>query len=171
MNESFSFRPMRRFKQQLPHQECLDILEKGSSGVLACLGDGGYPYAVPLSYVWDGEKLWFHCARSGHKLDAVRACDKVSFCVVGADDVVPDEYTTYFRSVIVFGRVREITDDAEKRESIIKLAEKYNPAASADYRDKFINAEWAPLCMLCLTPEHITGKEARELMVKRKERR
>ena len=115
--------------------------------------------------------MWYHCARSGHKLDAVRACDKVSFCVVDADDVVPDEYTTYFRSVIVFGRVREITDDAEKRESIIKLAEKYNPAASTDYRDKFIDAEWAPLCMLCLTPEHITGKEARELMVKRKERR
>ena len=163
MEDRFEFRPMRRSRQQLSDAECADILSRGSSGVLACLGDGGYPYAVPLSYVWDGEKLYFHCARSGHKLDAVRSCDKVSFCVTDLDDVVPEKYTTHFRSVIVFGRIAEITGDAEKRAAIEILADKYNPSADASYRDRFIDAEWAPLCMLCLTPEHITGKQAIEL--------
>ncbi|MCR5264780.1 MAG: pyridoxamine 5'-phosphate oxidase family protein [Clostridiales bacterium] len=164
MEDRFEFRPMRRSRQQLSDKECAGILSRCSSGVLACLGDGGYPYAVPLSYVWDGEKLYFHCAKSGHKLDAVRSCDKASFCVTDLDDVVPDKYTTRYRSVIVFGRVAEITDDDAKRAAIEKLADKYNPSAAAPYRDRFIDAEWAPLCMLCLTPEHITGKQARELM-------
>ena len=169
MDNDFDFRPMRRSRQQLGDKECSDILSRGSSGVLACLGDGGYPYAVPLSYVWDGKKIYFHCAKSGHKLDAVRACDKVSFCVVGSDDVVPEKYTTCYRSVIVFGRIAEITDPAEKRRAIEILADKYNPSASAGYRDRFIDAEWDPLCMLCLTPEHITGKEAIELAKRKTE--
>ena len=106
MDNDFDFRPMRRSRQQLRKEDCFEILSRGSSGVLACLGDGGYPYAVPISYVWDGEKIYFHCAKAGHKLDAVRSCGKVSFCVIGSDDVVPEKYTTCYRSVIVFGRIR-----------------------------------------------------------------
>lgn len=77
------FRQMRRKRQELPREECLEILREGTSGVLALLGDGGYPYAVPLSYVYDGGKIYFHSARAGHKLDALRGCDRASFCVIG----------------------------------------------------------------------------------------
>ena len=90
------------------------VLSRGTSGVLALLGDGGWPYAVPMSYAFDGEKLYFHCAREGHKLDAIRREARASFCVVDRDEVVPEEYTTYFRSAIAFGRVRVIEDESAK---------------------------------------------------------
>ena len=66
------FRPMRRSRQALGIDACKEVLSRGTSGVLALLGDGGWPYAVPMSYAFDGEKLYFHCAREGHKLDAIR---------------------------------------------------------------------------------------------------
>ena len=107
------FREMRRNKQALSEEECREILARCTSGTLAVLGDGGYPYAVPLSYVFNNGHIYFHCARSGHKLDAVRACDKVSFCVIDRDEVIPEKFTTKYRSVIVFGRAREVTDPEE----------------------------------------------------------
>ena len=100
------FREMRRFKQLLPNEESVRILENATSGVLAVLGDGGYPYTVPMSYIYSNNKLYFHCAKTGHKLDAIAACPKASFCVVETDRIVPEEYTTYFRSVVAFGRAR-----------------------------------------------------------------
>ena len=92
------FRPMRRFKQALSPEECRAVLERGTSGVLALTGDGGWPYAVPLSYVYADGKLYFHSAKSGHKVDAIRSCPRVSFCVIDQDHIVPEEYTTYFGS-------------------------------------------------------------------------
>ena len=100
------FREMRRKRQLLPQEQALEILENGTSGVLALSGDGGYPYAVPLSYVYQEGTLFFHCAKAGHKLDALRRCSKASFCVIDQDQVVPPEYTTYFRSGPVFWRTR-----------------------------------------------------------------
>ena len=79
---------MRRGRQALSEEQIDTILTRGSAGTLAVLGDGGWPYAVPLSYVYHNGRLYFHCATSGHKLDAVRACDKASFCVIDKNDVV-----------------------------------------------------------------------------------
>lgn len=157
------FREMRRKKQALPPEECAAVLRRGTSGVLALEGDCGYPYAVPISYVYDGEKLYFHSARTGHKLDAIRHNPKASFCVIDQDQVVPEEYTTYFRSVVVFGRMRVLEDEQEKREAIEKLAIKYAPKDSPENRRRAIDREWEPLCMLEMTVEHLSGKEGREL--------
>ena len=157
------FRPMRRSRQALGADACRDVLARGASGVLALLGDGGWPYAVPLSYAFDGEKLYFHCAREGHKLDAIRREARASFCVVDRDEVVPEEYTTYFRSVIVFGRVRVLEDEAQMRAAIELLARRYFPQDSAENRRRAIEREWAGLCMLEMDIEHMSGKEAKEL--------
>ena len=157
------FRPMRRSAQALDGGACVEILERGTSGVLALAGDGGWPYAVPLSYAFDGEKLYFHCAREGHKLDAIRREARASFCVVDRDEVVPEEYTTYFRSVIAFGRVRVLEDEAQKRAAIELLARRYFPQDSAENRRRAIGREWAGLCMLEMDIEHMSGKEAIEL--------
>ena len=162
------FREMRRKRQALSPGDCAAVLCRGTSGVLAVAGDGGYPYAVPLSYGYDGEKLYFHCAKAGHKLDAIRRSPKVSFCVIDQDRVVPEEYTTYFRSVIVFGTMRILEDAEEKRAAIEKLALRYAPADSPERRDAVIRREWAPLCMLELTIDHLSGKEAIELVRQRK---
>ena len=157
------FREMRRKKQKLSKEECDSILYNGTSGVLALHGDDGYPYAVPISYVYDGEKLWFHSAKSGHKIDAILKNAKASFCVIDQDQIVPAEYTTYFRSVIAFGRIRIVEDDTEKRSAIEKLAVKYAPDETAENLNKAIEREWKPLCMLEMEIEHLSGKQAIEL--------
>ena len=88
------FREMRRKGQALPAEEITAVLYRGRSGVLALSGDDNYPYALPISYVYDGNHIYFHCARSGHKLDAIQRNCKASFCVVDQDQIVPEEYTT-----------------------------------------------------------------------------
>lgn len=161
------FRKMRRYTQQLPNEEALEILEKGTSGTLAVLGDEGYPYAVPISYVYADGKLYFHCAKEGHKLDAVRSCNKASFCVIAEDNVVEEEFTTYFKSVIAFGKIKILEDAGEIRSAIEILSDKYCHVG-VDARNKEIEGSISRLCMLELTIEHLTGKEAKELRAKRK---
>lgn len=158
------FRDMRRKRQALPPEQCAAILRRGTSGVLALAGDAGYPYAVPLSYVYTDGKLYFHCAKAGHKLDAIQREPRASFCVIDQDEIVPEEYTTYFRSVIAFGRIRILADDAQKRSAIDALAAKYAPNAPVNDRKRAIDREWEPLCMLEMEIDHLTGKEAIELV-------
>lgn len=153
---------MRRAKQRLSPEESLAILEKGSSGVLA-LWDGEEPYAVPLSYVYHQGKLYFHCARAGRKLEAARVCPKVSFCVVAADHVIPEKYTTAYRSVIVSGRLRIIEDEAEMVPALRLLAEKYNPGHSED-TEREISAGLSHMFMLELSADEISGKQGKELL-------
>jgi len=154
---------MRRAKQQLSETEAVALLEAGTSGVLALAGDNGYPYAVPLSYVYYApeRKLYFHCARSGHKLDAIACGDKASFCVISQDQVIPEKFTTLYKSVIVFGRV-SVLDEPEKRRAIELLAARYTPDDEPG-RLAEIEREYPALCMLALSVEHLTGKEAIEL--------
>ena len=158
------FREMRRKRQALSAEECGAVLKRGTCGVLALSGDSGYPYAVPLSYAYDEGALYFHCAKHGHKLDALARCPKASFCVIDQDQIVPEEYTSYFRSVIAFGKIQVIEKDEEKRAAIQMLALKYAPNDDALHRQETINREWVSLCMLKMTVEHLTGKEAIELM-------
>lgn len=162
------FRDMRRGKQALTEEERKEILYSGSSGVLALSGNDDYPYALPISYFYDGDKLYFHCAKDGHKIDAIKRNDKASFCVIAQDKISPEEYTTHYQSVIVFGRISIIEDELQKLFAIRKLAEKYVPGDSKERRDSMINKEWDTLCMLQMEIEHITGKEARELKMLRK---
>lgn len=157
------FREMRRIKQLLSKEEAIKIIEKGTSGVLALLGDDDYPYAVPLSYVYCDSKIYFHSAKSGHKIDAIIKSEKASFCVIDTDNVMPEEYTTYFRSAIAFGKIRIIEDENEKRSAIEKLAEKYTPT-NEEGRLKEIEKEYSILCMIEFNIEHMTGKEAIELV-------
>lgn len=160
------FREMRRKKQQLSTKECVEILRKRTSGVLAVFGEDGYPYAVPISYVYEDGKIYFHSAKAGHKIDAIQQNSKVSFCIIDQDQVVPEKYTSYFRSVIVFGKVRILEDDQEKYKSIEQLAVKYAPDDREEERKKAIEQEWNAFCMLELTIERMTGKEAKELAKK-----
>lgn len=162
------FRPMRRSGQELSSEECGEILRRGTSGVLALAGDGGYPYAVPLSYVFLEGKLYFHCAPTGHKLDAMAGDDRASFCVIDRDQVVPEKFTTCFRSVIVFGRTRTMEDPGEKRRALTALAEKYTPGDPEGCREE-VEKTFGRVCLVELAPEHVTGKEAIELTRARKQ--
>ena len=159
------FRPMRRFRQQLSHEECERILAEATSGVLALSGDDGYPYAVPLSHVYQDGKLYFHCAKEGHKLDSIRRNEKVSFCVIAQDEVIPAKRTTAYISVIAFGKAVIVDDESGLRRIVGLIGEKF----SADYpencrkeTDQMIAADR----MYCLeiTVEHLTGKCGLEVL-------
>jgi nitroimidazol reductase NimA-like FMN-containing flavoprotein (pyridoxamine 5'-phosphate oxidase superfamily) len=157
------FREMRRKTQALSLEDSVAILNRGASGVLAVSGDDDYPYAVPLSYVYQDSKIYFHCAGTGHKLDAIQRNNKVSFCVIDLDHIVPEEYTTYFRSVIVFGKARILEDEAERRHALEVLAEKYSPEDEQG-RVKEIEKSFKQVCIVEIEIEHMTGKEAIELV-------
>ena len=160
------FREMRRKRQQLSDEESISILHKATSGTLALLGDNGYPYAVPISYVYSDSKLYFHSALSGHKIDAIRNCDKASFCVIDKDDVQPEKYTTFFRSVIAFGRIHIIEDETEKLAMARMLGNRYNPNNDESLQ-KEIESGLSRMLMIRFDIEHLTGKEAIELVRQR----
>lgn len=156
------FREMRRKKQSLPAEECVDILRRMLHGTLALLGDEGYPYAVPVSYVYADGKIYFHSALAGHKVDAIARDGRVSFCVVEQDDVKPEEFTTYFRSVIAFGKARFLCDETDKRAALTLLAEKYSPGEPG--LEAEITKDFNHLLMVEITIEHLSGKESIELV-------
>ena len=157
------FREMRRKRQQLAEEESIAILEKATAGTLALLGDNDYPYAVPISYVYHDGKLYFHSALAGHKVDAIRKCDKASFCVIEQDDVQPEKYTTFFRSVIAFGRIHIIEDEHEKLEAARMLGNRYNPNQD-EALQKEIESGLSRMLAIRFDIEHLTGKEAIELV-------
>ncbi|MBQ9165811.1 MAG: pyridoxamine 5'-phosphate oxidase family protein [Oscillospiraceae bacterium] len=164
------FREMRRSKQLLTREETIAIFERGTNGVLAVSGDEGYPYAVPVSYVYGDGKIFFHCAKTGHKMDAICRCDKVSFCVVDQDEVIQESYTTHYRSAIAFGRAKVLTNDEEKRSALLKLAEKYSPDMGRIRHEQEMEKSWAAVTLVEIAVEHMTGKECIEL-VRQKEKK
>lgn len=160
------FRPMRRHRQQLSQEESVEILERATSGTLALLGDDDYPYAVPISFVYHEGCLYFHSAVEGHKIDAIRRHCKASFCVIDKDEVHGERYTTYFRSVIAFGQIH-IVDEADEKLAMARLlGNRYNPNQN-EALQKEIEKGLHRMLMLCMTIEHLTGKEAIELTVKK----
>lgn len=162
------FRPMRRAGQMLPPDEARAILDRGSAGVLALAGDDGYPYALPISYAYAGDVLYFHSAVRGHKIDAIVRDSRASFCVIDADHVVPEALTTEYRSVIAFGRIRVLDDPDEIRSALRRLAEKYAPDLAPAQADAEIAAGMPAVCVLAMTVEHLSGKEGRRLAEQRK---
>ena len=153
------FRKMRRFKQQLTDEECAEILRREPRGVLALLGDDGYPYAVPLDFVYDDGKIYFHSAAEGHKIDAIRRCDKVSFCVTEQGERAPGEWWLKVRSVIAFGRIRILEDRDEVLSHVRALGLKY---AAPDYVEKELQKDGKRVQCLEFTIEHMTGKRVNE---------
>ena len=161
------FHKMRRNVQQLSQEESEAVLLRGTAGVLALAGDKAFPYAVPISYVYDGEHIYFHSATEGHKIDAIERNPNASFAVIDRDEVIPEKYTTAFRSVIVFGSIRIIGDDTEKRAAVRKLALKYAPDNTEQQHAAEIDGAWSRFCMLEMSIAHMTGKQAIELVAKK----
>lgn len=154
---------MRRIRQALDAGQCEAVLRRATSGVLSLHGDGGYPYGVPLSYVYADGHLYFHSALRGHKIDAVGRNDKASFTVIDLDEVHPDRYTTFFRSVVCFGRVHVVSDAAEKQRLATLLGQRYNPGDDEGLAQEMAHAG-AAMLMLDFTIDHMSGKQAKELV-------
>ncbi|WP_077369368.1 pyridoxamine 5'-phosphate oxidase family protein [Anaerosalibacter sp. Marseille-P3206] len=154
------FREMRRGKQLLSMEDTVAVMDRCTNGVLACIGDEDYPYAVPVSYVYLNDKIYFHSAKTGHKIDAIMNNPKVSFSVVDEDTIVSEEYTTYFRSVIAFGKARIVEGD-ERLEAFKAFVEKYSKdQPEEDKHNKVFGCIQS--YVIAIDIDHITGKEAIE---------
>lgn len=156
------FRKMRRKKQELTEKQCLDILRRAKTATLALSGDDGYPYSVPMNFVYEDGKIYFHGAKEGHKIDAIKNNSKVSISIIDQEDVIEEELTTYFRSIILFGKAKILQDDDEIYQAVNALGLKYcNDEVAVE---KEIQREWKDLCCVEITIEHLTGKQAIELV-------
>ncbi|MBE5781277.1 MAG: pyridoxamine 5'-phosphate oxidase family protein [Clostridiales bacterium] len=163
------FRTMRRSGQALPQEEVDSILRTEQTGVLAVLGDEDYPYTVPMNFCYDGESIYFHCAKEGHKLDAVLKHHKASFCVIHKDEVEPETYSTRYQSVIAFGKVEPITDAEHMIRALVALAEKYAPMRTLREHKAEIEQDFSRVMVLKMAIEHVTGKEGGQLAALRKQ--
>ena len=156
------FRPVQRVRQQLPEEECLNILKNEKRGVLSVLGDDGYPYGMPLNHYYneaDG-KLYFHSGRTGHKIDAILRNNKASYCVYDSGTMSENGWALHFRSVILFGRIEMIED----RDTIYDIARRLSRKFTEDeaYIEYEIEHSGPGTLMFALVPEYMTGKSVKE---------
>lgn len=159
---------MRRAAQALTEDECIEVLLRGTSGVLALAGAGEeWPYAVPLSYAYRDGVVTFHGAMEGHKHELIEKDRRASFCVIDSDDVVPADYTTRFRSVICFGTIEIVDDPAEQMDDLMFMGDHFNVDEPEACRAEI--EHWMDKTrVLRLRVERMTGKESGALMSERR---
>ena len=156
---------MRRSKQQIPQEEALHTLSTATSGVLSLVDVDARPYGVPMSFVYDGnQSIYFHCALSGRKIDSIRNNPRSCFTIIDQDEIHPDEFTTYFRSVIAEGTITILQDKEQIIEGLRLLSKKYSPGI---YCDSEISKSIDRVLVLRMQIESVTGKESIELTRKR----
>lgn len=155
------FREMRRFKQQVSEEECKRILSSEKRAVFAVNGENGYPYAIPINFFYDekSNKIYFHCAKEGHKLDSIRKCDKVCFTVHNSG-YQKDDWSYYVTSVVVFGRASVLEEGEEKKEACLAFGRKYFP--TKEELDEEMERAYPRVNIVCITIEHMTGKLVHE---------
>ena len=153
-------RKIRRADRAIPESEAQQILQAGEYGVLSTMSVDGQPYGVPVSYSYVGEVIYFHCAPEGHKLENLSGNNKVSFCVVGRTQVLPDKFATNYESVIVFGTACEVTG-SEKQTGLVEILKKYSP----NFIDKglrYIEGDGDKARVYKIVIESMTGKARRK---------
>lgn len=150
------FRKMRRNDKQVHDDLVNEILKKGEYGVLSLTGDNGYPYGVPVNYAYHEDAIYFHCAKIGHKLDAIKKDNRVSFCVVTDTELLPEDFTTKYKSVIAFGRAKDV-DGEEKKMALMLLIKKYSSGYMVKGRE-YVAKEASGTVIIKISIEHIKGK-------------
>ncbi|MEA4920310.1 MAG: pyridoxamine 5'-phosphate oxidase family protein [Clostridiaceae bacterium] len=154
------FRSMRRFKQQLSEQECVDVLTHAPRGVLAVHGEDGYPYAFPINFIYLNGKVYFHSAKAGHKMDALASDNKVSFCVMNEGFRKSGDWALNIKSIVIFGCVKKIDPAQDTVEIVRKIGLKYYPTAEGVEEE--IRKAGAQVQILELSIDHMTGKLVNE---------
>ena len=156
------FRPLTRIKNAAAHEECIRLLENEKRGVLSVIGDGGYPYGMPMNHWYDAETgcIWFHCGHKGHREDALAQCGKVSYCVYDEGWTEPGNWVKHVTSVIVFGQAEFVDDPAEVARVARQLCYKFTD--DEGYISYELEHFTRATRLIRLTPEHICGKHVTE---------
>jgi nitroimidazol reductase NimA-like FMN-containing flavoprotein (pyridoxamine 5'-phosphate oxidase superfamily) len=152
-------RPIRRADRALTDEQAAEILHKGEYGILSTVSPEGQPYGVPVSYAYADEALYFHCAVEGHKLENLSANPRVSFCVVGPTEVLPDKFATRYESAIVFGQASELNGEA-KHAALTELLKKYSPDF-IEKGEKYIESDVEKTRVFKIEIEALSGKARR----------
>lgn len=118
------FVDLRRRDMKVGEEDIVEVLEKGEYGIISTIGENGYPYGIPMSYIYKDDSIYFHCGRYGHKIDNFEYCDKVSFTIVYDTELVPENLDHHYKSVIAFGKLVEVSKD-EKINALRELVKKY----------------------------------------------
>ena len=156
------FRELTRIRQQLSPEESIRLLKEQPRGILSVVGDDGYPYGLPIDHWYNDADgcIYFHSGPAGHKIDALRRCDKASFCVMDQGCRKDGDWALHIRSVIVFGTVQFIEDHAQAIEMTRRLSYKYTQDTA--YIEEEIEKYGHEVLCFRLVPQHITGKTTKE---------
>lgn len=149
---------MRRKLQKLSDAQTLEILSRGTAGVLGLSDGEGQPYTVPLNYVYHEGHIYFHCAAEGKKLDLIRCNPRVSFCVIGTNTLVPEEWTTRYESVIVTGTARLLETTQEKRGAMMTLMG--NLMGKNAKMPDCMSGDFSRMAVVDITVTEMTGKRS-----------
>ena len=150
-------REIRSKENAVDVKKTIEIVKVGSYGVLATIGEDGYPYGVPLNYSYWNKCICFHCGQQGHKLENIDFTNKVSFCVVTKSDILANKFDTDYESAVAFGRAIEVTDNSEKEDILMSILNKY----SADYIEagkNYMRKFWDETKVFKIEIEQLTGK-------------
>ena len=158
---------MRRSRQRLSEQEALNLLDETTSGVLSLVDPEGMPYGVPLSFARDGNHLYFHCAREGRKLQCIQSHPYGSFCVISADEIIPEKFTTSFISVMASGPLYLVEEEVEKRKALYLLTDRYSKTVPFARHEAEVEGSINRTMVLRLDIQSLSGKESKERMQER----
>jgi hypothetical protein len=156
------FREMIRINQKMSQERAEEVLNRNTGGVFCCIGDDGYPYGVPISYAYHDGKICFHSKSMGHKVDAIAANPKSCFTVIDQDEIVAEELTTYYRSVVAFGRTR-LLEGQERLDALWAIVEKYAGHLPREFKESEM-ADNQKAAVYAMDIDCMTGKEAIELV-------
>ncbi|UQK61501.1 pyridoxamine 5'-phosphate oxidase family protein [Ezakiella coagulans] len=156
------FRKVRKKANEISASLAKDLIKKSRRGILAVNGDNGYPYAIPINYLYseESQKIFFHGSKVGHKVDAIKKSDKVCFTVYGNEQIKEETWAPYVQSALVFGRCKLIEDEDRAMIVLKDFAMKYYPSESM-VEEEMKKAAKATQ-MFEITIEHISGKEVQE---------
>jgi len=150
-------RPVRRADRQIPTEDTIAVLKSADYGILSTVSADGSPYGVPLSFVYTGDVIYFHCAPEGHKLDNILQNPEVCFCAVSQAETLADKFSVRYASATVFGKAEVVKDDDEKRAALVALVQKYSPGhipAGMDY----INRDFHKPLVVKINVQKMSGK-------------
>ena len=151
---------MRRGEKAISPEECVEVLKGGEYGVLATVSTDGTPYGVPITYAYEDGAIYYHCATKGHKLENIEHNSAATFTVVDSVELMAADFNTKFRSVIAFGNMSVVTDDAERQKGLEAILTKMTPDFMDSGRD-YIKDAWKAVTVLKLDIDFMTGKDTR----------
>ncbi|MGI6361125.1 MAG: pyridoxamine 5'-phosphate oxidase family protein [Bacillota bacterium] len=156
-------RKMQKSSRQLPDQEAKQLLAQGDTGVLSINGDDGYPYGVPMTYIYveKDQAIYLHSANYGYKWEALQENNKVCFTAILSSKILPHKSTAAFESVIVTGIAHQLQDDSDKR-AVMDLFVKCFCKGHEEVGNKLIKGVYDKTGVIRLEIEELKGKAYRD---------